>query len=252
MGFTLDALIDDTLALAKYGNYDHLGTVAADRQTRLAEIINRGIEEWLEAVPQLSRTTTTVSVVSGTSAYSIPADLHGLAIRKITNYDSGTHATRDLRALDYLSPGEVAALPADWRNGEFTMDYPEHWGLNDTFSQIVLYPEPSSSNTLIVHYRTEPAVVTQAQVAAPTGTTISVVPTRFMRVLALRVAAEMVEPNNPAEAADLWGKYRERLAAAQTRLMRVLAQFKPRQSDAPARIGGVGIGNLFRNFRPRP
>jgi hypothetical protein len=249
--FTLDALLDDALACAKYANYNHLGVNDTDRQTRVSEIVNRALEEWLEANPQLSRTTTTINVVSGTSGYNIPADLHGLAIAKVTNSDSGSDTFRDLLALDFLTPGDVAALPADWRNGETTADRPSHWALNDGATQIVLYPEPSASNTLVVHYRTEPTAITQANVASPTGTTISVVPTRFMRVVALRVAAEIVEPNNPGEAGALWALYRERLGEAQKRLIRVLAQFQPKQSDWPHRYGGVTITNLFRNFRRR-
>lgn len=189
------------------GNYAHLGSDSTAQTTRMAEIVNRAIEEFLDANPILGLTTASLAMVAGTQSYSIPATTRALDIRRIYYADSGADASYDLKDLTYLSADQVRNLPLSWINGEQTWTQPLSWGFNATASQIVLYPMPAGTYTLTVEYRAAPTAITVANIGTPTSVTIGEVPSRWQYVLALRVAADIAAPKDLSLAASLMERY---------------------------------------------
>lgn len=213
-GVTLESLLDEARAYAKLGSasigYAHLGTTSTIQQTRVAEFVNRSIEEITEKNPILgiSATAGTISLVSGTTEYAIPTTLHGLAIKKLRFQDASPDVQYDLREIPYWGQSKVSQLPPEYKNGEASADFPEGWSFNETGAKVRFYPKPSNSSVVVeVFFRAEPTEVTQANVASPSAVTLSEIPVRFRDVYALRIAMDLLEPENTERAEWLRIKY---------------------------------------------
>lgn len=241
-GVSLEDLLDRAIVHAQVGSsspYKHLGDDDTSRQTRVAEIVNEIVEAVTQANPGLGVSTTDdeVSVVSGTREYSIPSSLHGIEIDRI-QYKDGQDSSIDTKILEHFTRSRALnQLPIGWRNGENTAKYPMAWSLNEDRSKIVLYPEPSTSSTLEVYYRPAPTAVTQANVASPSGVTLSEIPVIFARVYALGIAWRIAEYVDTARSEVLRQRYREELMVMQRELVTLPAGMTPRGSgrDYPNR-----------------
>jgi len=171
-GVGVHDLLNEARMYARDRAHTHLGTTAAERNQLIAEYMNRAVEAFLEACPVLGQTTTTQALTANTATYSVPTDLHGLAIAQVQFNDSGSSQEYDLKAIDYLTPAGVEQLPATWRNGTVTAERPYFWAYNGDRTSYVLYPTPSSSSiTVQLVYRQEPGATTADNITT-TSTTV--------------------------------------------------------------------------------
>ena len=164
-GVDLDYLLNEVKVharLSSSGAFDHLGSTADYRNQFLADAINRALDEYRERLPSLNKTTTTQALTANTAKYDIPSDLHGTAIAEMYWSDSGSNSLRDLAPLRFVTNAEIQQLPASWKNGEVTQEYPEAWGYDPgNKAQYQLFPTPSSATpVLTILYRKEPGYMT--------------------------------------------------------------------------------------------
>jgi hypothetical protein len=164
-GVDLDYLLNEVKVHARLSSSDpwkHLGDTAAYRHQIIANIINRAMDEYREKLPILNNTTTTQALTADTAKYDIPSDLHGTAIQRAYWSDSDGNALTDLADLNFLTPAQVEQLPASWRNGEYTVEWPESIGFDPADkTQYQLFPTPGSATpVLTLLYRKEPRYIT--------------------------------------------------------------------------------------------
>lgn len=170
-GVSLLSLLNEAKNHAFILNYDHLGTTTVYQQTRVAEIVNQAVEEFLEAMPRIGLTTAAQAMSSGVQSYAVPTALHGVAIRRIRHADTGSNPFTDGQELTYLTQAQVEQLPAAYRNGTLSRQFPEYWAFNRTATSFTVYPEPNSSaGSLDIEYRQEPTPFGYLAIASPSTT----------------------------------------------------------------------------------
>ena len=132
-GVDLDDLITEACQVhARTGNYAHLGSSTTIQNKRMAEIVNRAIMDFLRALPGLGLTyQTEITTVANQASYDIPTDLHGMAVNDIFYQNTGTDPSNDSRFLRYVSLAQVANMPAIFRNGTVTAQYPNYWTIGN-------------------------------------------------------------------------------------------------------------------------
>ena len=265
-GVNLQNLLNEAKLQARLANYNHLGADAAARNLRVADIVNRAIEEFLERNPGVGLGTANIDLVNLDNSYVIPTDLHGVTIQKVYFQDTGTDGINDLRELDYLSPAGVEGLPRNWVNGDLKDPWPQYWGYNNDASEILFYPTPDGTKDVTLVYRKEPTAITEANVASPGAVTVGEIPTRFQGVVALKIAAEFAKPIKPALGFELEARYSNpdpanpgEMEKTQKLIARVLGEWKAGQAhhsrhsqainyDAIFPAGMLGGGSVARRF----
>lgn len=252
----LSDLLNDAKQLARVDDYAHLGADATAQTRRMAEWVNRAVEEIAEANPAMAQVKTTLALVADTATYSLPSGLQGTAIFRI-QYQDGTDPQYDLWPLEFYDAARIAQLPESWRNGEASAAYPQGWGLTAEGTGLEFFPRPSAAATLEIYYRAAMTAVTAANVAAPDAVTLSPVMARWQDVYALRIAIDLARPINLRRAAELRQEYAQRLDAMQRTIARRVAgdQAGTSERGRPSRILNMHaffnmspIGNLRRTI----
>jgi hypothetical protein len=249
-GCNLQQVLDQARVHASTSNYNRMGSTTALQSANVAGIVNRRIEKFLEHNPRLGVSTSTQALTSGTNAYAVPTDLHGLAILGVRWNDSGDDAFYDLREITYLGPAGELQLPAWMRNGETTWTRPEFWTFNEAFTQIRLHPTPGDSTvTAEFIYRKEPTAISAANVDSPAAVTIGEVPTRFLDVLALGVGVELCE-RGKALRRELEARAWQALGEAQETITSVIANWRAGFAGRSMSSKVVDRGASFKMMRP--
>jgi hypothetical protein len=211
-GVNLEDLLNEAMQVhADIDQYRKAGDDDTNRQERVAAIVNHAIEEFIEQNEAIGWTTITQAVTSASNTYTVPTTLHGLFVPLLYWADSGSEPEYDLRQLTYLSRADVEQLPPSDYNGDTTAEYPDRWSFNDSGASFVLYPYPSASKTLTIKYRQRPTEVSTANIASPSGVTVSELPKRAQRCVAMRIAADLIKLSDPARAQSLMGEWQTEL-----------------------------------------
>ncbi len=241
-GWAFNINLEDLLNEVKHvhantQNWKHLGTTTAQQDERMADIVNRAIEEFMEAHPALNKTTENITMTASTRTTAIPTTLHGAAIEKLTYSDTDASPINDLDELQFVQPSAVARMPLGLRNGYTTDLYPSMWSYDKDMTNIMWYPLPSTTRTIVCHFRAEHTAITEANVTTPAAVTIGVLPTRFQNVLALGIALKMMKRTDAALAAVLRQEYEQELRRSQRRIARHQAQWKNERHPFPPIVG---------------
>lgn len=221
-GLNLEALLNEAKAYARIAGYAALGTSTTAQNTLAAGYVNQAMDWFLAAAPRLGLKTANQAVVSGTMGYAVPADMQDAEIKRIYYSDTGSDETWDLYELEYLNSLELSRLEASARNGTETAEHPWAWGYNKDRTQVEFYPMPSASQTVVIEYRQKPTQITYSNVASPSSVTISEIPARFGRVMAVKVASLLCMMDKPALSEGL-------AAMASGMLAEVIEAFRDRR-----------------------
>ena len=243
-GVNLEDLLERAKFLARVSNYDHLSTVAATAQKRVAEICREAIWDFLNANPALGLTTATISLVASTQSYAVPATLAGCYIEQVAFTDTGSDGGYDGATIPLITPSEVAGLPLNMISGEATSDRPQFCALDITGANLAFYPMPSEARSVTVTFRAAETTITAANVASPTGVTVAELPTLGMEAAACYIGAGLASGINDDQRAGLMGRYSEELLKVQKMINRTLAASRA-DNIAPDALGPVSTGNLF-------
>lgn len=204
--YTFGPLLSDVLDEARYvharvSNYGHLGQTTTQQNQRVADIVNRAVRDFLDACPKLGRTTSTISIVSGTQSYAIPASMEGWALQKL--YFTESNSSYDGKFIEYVDDSRWNSLEPWRRNGLVTSEYPQYWTFNLARTHIMFAPMPNASKTVTAIWKVAPTDVTYALIATPGVTEINEIPTKFQEAIAVRVAADIVRPILPERYIEL-------------------------------------------------
>lgn len=148
---------------ARLFNYDHLGANDAERQARIAEMMNRVIDEMIEANPDLARTTATYALPNaddfGENVLAIPTDMRGQDIITVDFVDE-TQGYRRLEHCFFIDNYGWQQLPVTWRNGTVTVRNPTYWTWDETAENLVFAPYPNDTTSEVqVTYRQKASVI---------------------------------------------------------------------------------------------
>ena len=163
-GVRLYDLLNEAGTYSRTHDFTHLGSSTTIQNSRVAEMVNRAIDDFLDANPVLGLVTANISMVDGTQTYAIPTALRRIEIKRIYYSDSGEDPSNDLRELTYLGRAQIEQLSPDYRNGEKTALHPDYWGFDRTGANIIFYPMPDEDHTMICEYRQESASISGVNV----------------------------------------------------------------------------------------
>lgn len=155
--------INEALTLGRIFNYDHLGANTAESNARVAEMMNRVIDELLEMNPDFDKTFTTNFMPDATdygdNTIAVPADMRGqdgLTIQFIDDsqgYRRGEHCY-------FIDRYGWDQLPLVWKNGTLKIRNPRYWTWDDTAENIMFAPYPSDTTCEIqLTYRAKAEVI---------------------------------------------------------------------------------------------
>lgn len=252
-GITLSNVLNEAKSYARLSDYNHLGASDTERQTRVAEYVNQAILEFLEENPSLGESSATINLVDGTSAYSIAsnvATLNQQDILRIEFSDTTAGGSYLYKPLGYLERAGVMQLPPQWRNGTTKRAYPAYWAFSGDGTNIEFYPTPGDSNRDVrVIFRQRPTAITQANVASPTGVTISEVPIPAQRAISMRVATLIANPITTQNIDKLNEEFERERVRMQRRISTAFAQVQT-GADEQRPNSVIDSHRLFQGLKP--
>jgi hypothetical protein len=116
---------------------------------------------------------------------------------------------------------------------------------------VKLWPAPDAVYGMTMIYRVEPTAITGLMMTDPGSVTISALPTAFVGVVALNLAARLAM-RQPERAAALRAEYDAEMAKAQDRIAEVLARnIDARGHDPEEFAAGLGASIGRRGYTTR-
>lgn len=249
-GVDLAEVIEQATYLSpRLSDFTHLGSTATLQNARMANIVNRAIEEFLEAIPFVGQSSSTLTTVYGQQPYAIPASVHGLSIVRIAYSSAVINGAWALQELTYVPQPTVANFAAWLQNGTQGAQYPSQWSYDKTAANILLWPWPWLADLILdVFYQQKPTAITTANVTNRVGTPITIgeIPIRWQNVLALRIASEVVASLDQQTAADLESQYQAGIAEVQEAMTKVLAADRGTAQGYGMGGGPVNYNSLYQ------
>lgn len=230
-----------------------------DATAQYVAVVNER-QRWLFGEnPLLGQTTTSLSLVTGTTAYNVPSDLFQTDYEDIQFDDENDWSYR--LPINYLNAVDFRALPASVQFEQGIGPYPAFFTFNPTASQIV-FTGFSQNWSLLVTYRANPTPMVVADINDAASTTYLTIPNDFIDVLVLAIAIEigerqnldtrrlheiLYERNSPDEPGKL-RKMQDTLATSGAGTNRpMMTQGTPYTSLMPKRFAGIG-SRRYRGF----
>lgn len=170
--------VNEATVLARIFNYDHLGQNTATRNQRLIDMMNRTIEDMLEANPDFAKTTATYSMPNGATfganTIPIPEDMRGQDGVSIDYIDTSQGYLK-LQHCFFLDDYGWQQLPLDWLNGTTKVRNPSYWGWDLTSQNIKFAPYPNDTTCQVQFtYRVKSTVIADPWQGTATDGTVSV------------------------------------------------------------------------------
>ena len=256
MGIPLGEAIQQAIIVqARLSDYDHLApgntTVA---NANLAEIFNRAIEEWLEALPVLGQKTVSITLTGGQNAYPIPTDMLGRQIVQIRFSNDGVNAGFQKRPIQFFGQFGKVNLPSWVLSGGQQWGLPQGFTLDKTAENIEFYPFPNAGYIVEIDYQQDYTPITGAMVADPVPTppadpvVIGELPSTWINAFAARVGAEVLQSIDASGAQALYSYASQFLQRVSKRLTQLQAADQPIQQGAGSFAANPLYASQFNAF----
>lgn len=174
-----DRTFSDLVAEALHDDFDPVKYT-----TKAGEAINDALQEVARRVPVPAlRSSTTITAVPGTAAYSLPSDF--LFLRSVVDTSTGYSLTDIEQIEDY----DEARYPT-------SSGVPTHFIVQG--SQVLLSPTPSDARSFIVRYQSSPADIA--------GTTLisTLIPDDYAYLLVAFARARLFRFEDDPQMGDYW------------------------------------------------